>query len=114
MAAAKKTAKTKAPTAPAGSEAAREAERAALLAQSQQIPIKYDPVLVELSKAEAARHLLVVAEEITGENGEWISSFANDALVAALEDARSAYVKAVAAGTAATNPKATPAAEAAR
>jgi hypothetical protein len=111
--AAAKAGKKKVPAAPAsGSEAEREAERVALLAQSQQIPIKYDPVLVELSKAEAARHLLVLAEEITGENGEWISSFANDALVAALEDARAAYVKAV--GNTAVGNKLAPATEAAR
>jgi predicted DNA-binding protein (UPF0251 family) len=109
MAAAKKAASRKAPTTPAS---ASEAERIALLAQSQQIPIKYDPVLVELSKAEAMRRLLVVAEEITGEDGDWISSVANETLAATLEDARAAYVKAV--GNKAVGLKPAPAAEAAR
>ena len=95
-----------------------DAERAALLEQADQAPIRYDPVLVALSKAEAARQLLVEAGGVFGgESLEWIEGFAEQACFEALEDAKVAYVKAVAAGTAAS-PTATkdvePAAEATR
>ena len=88
MAAAKKSAKRKAP--------------ADTTPGLEEIRIKYDPVMIALSKAEAARQLLVsddcaFSDEVT----DWINQFAADALVAALEEARVAYVK-VAADRAAT------------
>jgi hypothetical protein len=108
-----KAGKKKAPT----KAASAESERAALLAQAEQIPIRYDPVLLALSKADAARLLFVNAREMFapgqgGESLEWIEGFAEDAFCEALEDAKVAYVKAVGAGTA-VNPKQTPAAAAA-
>jgi hypothetical protein len=113
MAAGKKATKKKAVS-------AEEAERAALLKQAEQIPIKYDDVMTALSKADAARVLFVQVLDgsVFGEeDAGWIGMFAEEAFAEALEDAKIAYVKAVAAGTA-TNPKrveeATPATEPAR
>lgn len=105
MAAAKKAPK-KAP-APAGSAAT--ADTTPGLAE---IRIKYDSVMLALSKAGAAHRLLVANQDglfDDDETADWVEAFANDALIAALDDAKVAYVKAVAAGTAAN-----PAAEAAR
>jgi hypothetical protein len=96
MAAAKKAASGKAPTTPAS---APPVER----------PIKYDPVMVALSKASAARLLLVNAGDFfeNEEDLDWIEAFADEALGEALAEASTAYVKAVGA-------KPAPAAEAGR
>lgn len=100
MAAAKKAPKKSAPAARGASS-----DRTPGL---EEIRIKYDSVMLALSKAEAAHCLLVKNQEglfDDDETADWVELFANDALSAALEDAKAAYVK-VATG-------ATPAAEAA-
>jgi hypothetical protein len=62
----------------------------------EEIRIKYDPVMLALSKAEAAHCLLVKNQDglfDDDETADWVEAFANDALSAALEDAKTAYVK---------------------
>ena len=65
----------------------------------EEIRLKYDPVMVALSKAEAARCLLVKNHEGLFDDDDtvdWVESFGQDAPSEALEEAKAAYVKAVA------------------
>jgi hypothetical protein len=76
----------------------------------EEIRIKYDSVMIALSKAEAAHCLAVKNQEglfDDDETADWVEAFANDALSEALAEAKAAYVKAV-------GDKLAPAAEAAR
>lgn len=62
------------------------------------IRIQYDPVMIALSKATAARDLLARNHEgiFDDENTvDWVESFADAALGEALDEAKAAYLKAV-------------------
>jgi hypothetical protein len=78
----------------------------------EEIRIKYDPVMVELSRAEAARCLLVKNQDglfDDDETAEWVESFATDILSEALAAAKAAYVKVAVDRAATTAPAAEPA-----
>jgi hypothetical protein len=64
----------------------------------EEIRIKYDPVMIALSKAEAAHCLAVKNQDglfDDDETADWVEAFANDALSEALAAAKAAYVKTV-------------------